>query len=112
MDQNLKYSTKPTLKEFLEKERQSRTGPAPPTPATRRMRTRSLSSSGRLEQSQTINPKYANAKPKINSRPPIQSARLSGRMDSIEIPNKSKQNLNDSTALRFVRLLIYRFFEI
>lgn len=111
MNENLKYSTKPSLKEFLEKERQSRNGPTAAT--ARRQRTRSLSSSGRLEQSQswTINPKYAKAKPKINSRPPpSQSARLSSsRPDSADVfvphgssqDQSSKRGLNDSTAIRF-----------
>lgn len=111
MNENIKYATKPSLKEFLEKERQNRTGQAPPTSATaRRQRTRSLSSSGRLEQSQiwAVNTKYAKVKPRIATRPSAQSARAAAAdnmADSMNLlpprsANQSKRDLNDSTALR------------
>lgn len=114
IDRNLKYSTKPTLSEFLkkEKERNSRNKSAGGSGVgNERTRTRSLSASGRMDPS---NAKYANVKPKISTRlPPSQSARMSstdGSMihTSTDATSQSKQKrdlMNDSASLRLIDLI-------
>lgn len=102
MQSKLEYSTKPTLKDFLKQQQESRRlRERPPQPSDVR---RSLSSTGRLDQSQSLtNSKYAKAKPKICTRPSsstttTQSARTH---DDLKSPgDQSKQNFNDSYTMR------------
>lgn len=112
-ESQLAYSTKPSLKEFLKKERESRHGE--PTTTTQRQRTRSLSSSGRLEQSWTINSKYAKAKPKVATRPPTARAtNVDNQMRATTTTGgaSSHRDMNDSTLIRFYSLDCFNYSQI
>lgn len=92
----LKYSTKPSLEDMLKNERLSRSRTMS-AKGRDNSRTRSLSSSARYEN--TLNKKYANVKPKTQTRLQIQSAR--GLNDSTSKLNTSQNDvMNDSASIR------------
>lgn len=104
MQSKLEYSTKPTLKDFLKQQQESRRlRERPPQPSDVR---RSLSSTGRLDQSQSLtNSKYAKAKPKICTRPSSSTTTQSARThdDLKSHGDQSKQNFNDSYTMRLTK---------
>lgn len=99
MQSKLEYSTKPTLKDFLKQQQESRRlRERPPQPSDVR---RSLSSTGRLDQSQSLtNSKYAKAKPKICTRPSSSTTTTQSARTHDDLKSPSKQNFNDSYTMR------------
>ena len=101
----MKYETKPKLNEtkLFEQIMQERKSRNADLNRSRASRTRSLSSSGNYDR--VFNNKYANVKPKTQTRLPIESARLADEEEfsNSKLMNSSKRGgdmLNDSSSIR------------
>ena len=98
MSQELTYSTKPTFSDTKLMQSTYDARSRQRSQSARQMRTRSSSESSRFER--RVGAKYANVKPKTQTRLPMQSARLETDFMETSKTSFKRDALNDSLSIR------------